>query len=316
MHGCGPSSSPSTTVSTRGRRTCGRWRRESRNTCTPDVAVSSCEIWWETDIRGVSALGAGADTPDRRWRAATGGSRSTSPSLMPQAELKVFPGAGEWPRRGDGGRATRASTLRGDPALRRRRAAPTRAGHDPLDGAVHRHRRLDRAQAAARRPGWKDLSSAITRPVREALARLARRRERRRRRRLLATFDGPARAIHCAIEISIVSATCYRDPRRRPHRRVRVDRRQVRRHRRHSPAPGSQHSPVPPRYSYPRPSKTSLPAAASPSSRQANTNSKACLTAGGFCGRELDRLCETERHGGVRCRPTGRRPHASMLNGG
>jgi pimeloyl-ACP methyl ester carboxylesterase len=85
-----------------------------------------------------------------------------------------------------------------DPGVPDRCARGTRAGPRALDGAVHGHRRLDRAGRRTRRP-------ALARPAREPqrcdsprARTVSRPRARHRGGRLLASFDGPARAIRCA----------------------------------------------------------------------------------------------------------------------
>ena len=92
-----------------------------------------------------------------------------------------------WSRRSGGGSAWRRSGL---------------ARHDPVDGAVHGHRRLDRAPRRRSVTG-RGRSSALGHHavVRESLARWRGIENDTAGDGFYATFDGPARAIRCAMEV-------------------------------------------------------------------------------------------------------------------
>ena len=71
----------------------------------------------------------------------------------------------------------------------------------PFDHPVHRHRGLDRSPGAARRSRLETTHRKTQPPDPRSTLDLARIRERHAGDGFYATFDGPARAIHCAKEI-------------------------------------------------------------------------------------------------------------------
>ena len=104
-------------------------------------------------------------------------------------------------------------------------ARPRRA-HRPRarDGALHRHRRLDAARAALWAiAAWAELLAAHHARVREQLARAGGHEVSTAGDGFLATFDGPARAVRCAVAIlEALRPLGHRAPGRRPHGRDRA----------------------------------------------------------------------------------------------
>jgi class 3 adenylate cyclase len=176
--------------------------RVSRNTCTPDVAAKVCEIWWETDVRGV------LPTVQVPTLLMVGEGEGQNPevaeyvaSLMPQAEVKVIPSGGGWPSGRD--ELERYVRPRLDVIQRFIGVAPRRAAIDTIlstvlftdiVGSTERQARLgDHA--------WKELVERHHATVREALSGWRGVENDTAGDGFYATFDGPARAIHCAHEV-------------------------------------------------------------------------------------------------------------------
>jgi class 3 adenylate cyclase len=172
--------------------------RISRNTCTPDVAGKLCEIWWETDVRGVLPTvqvptllmvgeGEGSKNPEVAEYVA---------SLMPQAEVKVIP-----PVRGQVG--TDGVGVGGFPSGRDELERYVRPRMDTILSTVlftdivasteHQARLGDHA--------WKELVERHHATVRAALGGWRGVENDTAGDGFYATFDGPARAIHCAHEV-------------------------------------------------------------------------------------------------------------------
>ncbi len=174
--------------------------RMSRNTCTPDVAARLCEIWWETDIRGVLPSVQVptlliADAESHR------GVTEYVASLMPQAELKAFPGEGEWPRSRD--EVERYARPRLDAIQRFIGVEPKRAAMDTILSTVLFTDIVGSTEQQARLGdrGWKELVERHHATVREALQAWRGIENDTAGDGFYATFDGPARGIHCAHEI-------------------------------------------------------------------------------------------------------------------
>ena len=111
-------------------------------------------------------------------------------------------------------------------------ARRARAGSRARHGAVHRHRRRDRARRGLGDREWRDLLRELRSPWSAASSQRFRGREiNTAGDGFLATFDGPARAIRCACAIARRVRRSAGCPRRPAHGRVRGDRRRTRRHR-------------------------------------------------------------------------------------
>ena len=175
--------------------------RISRNTCTPDVAAKLCEIWWETDVRGV------LPTVQVPTLLMVGEGEGKAPevaeyvaSLMPQAEVKVIPGGGGYPSGRD--EIERHVRPRLEAIQRFVGVEPMRVAMDTILSTVlftdivasteHQARLGDRA--------WKELVERHHATVRAALGGWRGVENDTAGDGFYATFDGPARAIHCALE--------------------------------------------------------------------------------------------------------------------
>jgi class 3 adenylate cyclase len=169
--------------------------RQSRNACTPDVALRLSDWWYETDVRGV--LGA-VTVPTlllvHEGRASNVEEAEYIASKMPAAEVRRMPGSG-W-RRGE--LAEWADHVREFIGL----AAPASAGEtvlatvlftDIVGSTEHQAEMGDRA--------WKDLISRHHSVVRQTLDRHHGVEMDTAGDGFYATFDGPARAVRCALEM-------------------------------------------------------------------------------------------------------------------
>ncbi len=177
------------------------WIKKCRNTCTPDVAVELDEIWWQTDIRGVLPT---VQVPTLLMTDEKGGADPAVAdhvaSLMPHARVEAFPIAG-WPTGRD--EIERVNRPRLEAIQRFIGVEPRRAAMDSILSTVlftdiigsteHQARLGDRR--------WKELVERHHATVREALATWRGVENDTAGDGFYATFDGPARAIHCAQEI-------------------------------------------------------------------------------------------------------------------
>jgi len=188
----------------------GPWSEESylpflarltRRTCTPDVAEQLNEIWYETDIRGIlssvqvptllildQGSSAGADLQLAEIGAHVA-------ALMPQATVEPYVPQGT---SGRGARATQEA-IRGFMGVERRSDAldsilATVLFTDIVDSTERSAALGDREWGAVRRR-HDDI-------VREALARYRGREIKTMGDGFLATFEGPARGVHCARAIA------------------------------------------------------------------------------------------------------------------
>jgi class 3 adenylate cyclase/pimeloyl-ACP methyl ester carboxylesterase len=179
-----------------------RWQaKRSRNTCTPDVAVELQKIWWQTDIRGVLPT---VQVPillivDEGGSAHPAITEQVA-SLMPHAVVEGFP-LDLWPVSRD--EIDRVNRPRLEAIQRFLGVQPHRASIDrflstvlftDIVGSTHQ-------QASIGDRGWKELIERHHAIVREALADWRGVESDTAGDGFYATFDGPARAIHCALEI-------------------------------------------------------------------------------------------------------------------
>lgn len=166
--------------------------RMNRNTASPDVAEEITRIWWQTDVREVlpsvqapAALTTGEDdnVDETRYVA----------SLMPNATVHVLAGQ---------------SGFSADPILKILRdlcGAPSK--HSALDTVLAAVLFTDIVDSTARQAAlgdraWKELILAHHALVREALQRWHGTEHDTAGDGFFATFEGPARAIQCAREIT------------------------------------------------------------------------------------------------------------------
>ncbi len=175
--------------------------RQTRNTCTPDVAVELTEIWWDTDITNVLPT---VQVPTLLM-IAEGDSRNAQvgryvASLMPHAEVAAAPDDA-WPS----GRVALERQMRPrlDAIRRFVGVEPSRSALDTVLATVLFADIVGstQKQATLGDRDWKLLVERHHELVREALARWRGAENDTAGDGFYATFDGPARAIHCALEI-------------------------------------------------------------------------------------------------------------------
>jgi class 3 adenylate cyclase len=167
---------------------------QSRNACTPDVAQALSLIWYATDVRGILPS---VQTPTLLLTGSAGGGTDEAEyvaSLMPNAELITVAGDPFSPQRTD----NRLQEVRRFVGL----SAPvtgldtflTTVMFTDIVGSTTR-------QAALGDLGWKELVEQHHALVRTALDRWQGEENDTAGDGFYASFDGPARAIHCALDI-------------------------------------------------------------------------------------------------------------------
>ena len=170
--------------------------KASRNACTPDVARSLAEIWYETDVRDVlpsvkvpTLIVAGSDRPRDRERSAY------VASLIPGAEMALFPGS---VLSEENTRAI-ADTIRRfigvERAVTNLDTVLSTVLFTDIVGSTER-------QAQIGDHAWKELVQRHHAVVRAALQRWRGAENDTAGDGFYATFDGPARAIRCGLEIA------------------------------------------------------------------------------------------------------------------
>jgi class 3 adenylate cyclase/pimeloyl-ACP methyl ester carboxylesterase len=180
-----------------------RWMaRWSRHACTPDVAVELSEIWWQTDIRPVLSTirtptlliaeeGSGRNPPVAEYVV----------EQMPNAVIEIIPRSVGWPRD-----KAEADLIYGPPlqAIQRFVGVPSKR---PIADAILATVLFTDIVASTEHQlrlgdhGWKDLVERHHMIVRGLLDDWRGVENDTAGDGFYATFDGPARAIHCAIEI-------------------------------------------------------------------------------------------------------------------
>jgi len=177
------------------------WAKKARNACTPDVAEELERVWWQTDVRGVLPS---VQAPTLLMVAdgeAEGFAISEHvASLMPNARIDVFPEKG-WMTSGteiDTVNLPRLQAVTRFVGLQPRPVVPdtilsTILFTDIVDSTAHQARLGDR--------DWKQLIDRHNELVRDALMTWRGHENDTAGDGFYATFDGPARAIHCAREI-------------------------------------------------------------------------------------------------------------------
>ena len=169
--------------------------KASRNACTPDVARSLSEIWYETDVRDVlpsvkvpTLIVAGSDQPTDRERSAY------VASLIPGAETALFSGS----VLSDENTRAIADTIRRFIGVERSVTALDTVLSTVLFTDIVGSTEL---QSARGDHDWKQLVERHHAVVRAALARWRGLENDTAGDGFFATFDGPARAIRCGLEI-------------------------------------------------------------------------------------------------------------------
>jgi class 3 adenylate cyclase/pimeloyl-ACP methyl ester carboxylesterase len=173
--------------------------KASRNTCTPDVAVALSRMWFETDLRSVlPSLRVPClllvDSPDPRHLAVA----EHAAALIPDAQIVLVPN--DWPT------PETMNAVLGPPQEAIRRFVGLEPGRQSLDSVLASILFTDivgstERQAAIGDLDWKDLVERHHALVRGALAQWRGVENDTAGDGFYATFDGPARAIRCALEI-------------------------------------------------------------------------------------------------------------------
>jgi class 3 adenylate cyclase/pimeloyl-ACP methyl ester carboxylesterase len=178
------------------------WTKKSRNSCTPDVAEAMERMWWQTDLRGVlPSVRAPALLMVREREADFPAIAEHTASLMPDAHIQTFHqrgwmSAGTEPGAVNGPRLDAIARFVG---LQPRPTVPdtilsTILFTDIVDSTSHQARLGDSE--------WKHLIEQHNRLVRQALSTWRGAENDTAGDSFYATFDGPARAIHCAREVT------------------------------------------------------------------------------------------------------------------
>ncbi len=167
----------------------------SRRTCTPDVAKELMQVWYETDVRGVLPA---IRAPMLLVRSEDPGDMELAGSIVeraPHAETATFPG----PAIGLQDFATIHGAIRRFIGAER---APL--GLDSVLATVMFTDIVNSTKRAAALgdKGWQDVHERHDRIVRSELERHRGREIKRTGDGFLATFDGPARGVHCARAIA------------------------------------------------------------------------------------------------------------------
>ncbi len=178
------------------------WAKKSRNACTPDVAVALERMWWQTDLRGVLPS---VSTPTLLMLEEDAGEflalADHVASLMPGAHVETFPQRG-WMAAGTDPEVVhrpRLDAIARFVGLQPRPTVPdtilsTILFTDIVDSTHHQARLGDSE--------WKRLIERHNLLVRGALSTWRGSENDTAGDGFYATFDGPARAIHCAREVT------------------------------------------------------------------------------------------------------------------
>jgi len=169
--------------------------KASRNACTPDVARGLSEIWYETDVRGVLAAVSVPMLFLFKPGAEVAAQNEYVASLAPQAEVRHIPG-GTW---------TVEDMEAGAKEVRAFVGAPPRSAD--LDTVLSTVLFTDIVDSTARQAAlgdhrWKDVVQRHHAVVRDALERWHGVENDTAGDGFYATFDGPARAVRCALEVT------------------------------------------------------------------------------------------------------------------
>ena len=179
-----------------------RWEaRAARNTCTPDVAVALAEMWWQTDVRGVMAA---IQTPTLLLiddtESETGAVADHVASLIHHVTVERVPRASLPRSSGEAAsyfRPYRQAVQRfvgiAPHAFATDTVLATVLFTDIVGSTEHQVNLGDHA--------WKDLVERHHATVRQALDTWRGSENDTAGDGFYATFDGPARAIHCAHQI-------------------------------------------------------------------------------------------------------------------
>jgi class 3 adenylate cyclase len=168
---------------------------QTRNACTPDVAIGLTEISWETDVRGI--LGA-VSVPTlllvHEGRASSVEEATFVGSQMPAAEVAAMPGKAWSAEEGPAWvERLRAFVGVARPAPTSETILATLLFTDIVDSTAKQASLGDRA--------WRDLIARHHAIIREALERHGGTENDTAGDGFYSTFEGPARAIGCALDV-------------------------------------------------------------------------------------------------------------------
>jgi class 3 adenylate cyclase len=169
---------------------------QSRNACTPDVAASLSEILWETDVRGIlGAVAAPTLLLVHEDRPLSFEEATYLASQMPSADVAAMPGAA-WSADEGAAWVARMREFVGvpRPVPRSETVLATLLFTDIVDSTEVQASLGDRA--------WTDLIARHHAVVRDCLERHGGRENDTAGDGFYATFEGPVRAIRCALDIS------------------------------------------------------------------------------------------------------------------
>jgi class 3 adenylate cyclase len=177
------------------------WAKKERNTCTPEVAEALQRIWWQSDIRGLlpsvqapTLLMVSAGEDELAAVADHAASRMTNARIHVFAEQAWMGSDADI----DAFNRPRLDAIARFIGLQPKPLVPdtilsTIMFTDVVDSTRHQARLGDHE--------WKQLIERHNRLIREALSTWRGSENDTAGDGFYATFDGPARAIHCALEI-------------------------------------------------------------------------------------------------------------------
>jgi class 3 adenylate cyclase len=172
------------------------WAKLSRHTCTPDVARELSRIWYETDIRSVlPSVNVPALLLDQHLTPSDVEETEYVASLMPQARLRALPQTAS---------LAEAAPFVVDEIRQFVGVEPERPELDTVLATVVFTDIVGSTekQSAIGGHAWKELIERHHAVVREALERWHGVEVDTAGDGFYATFDGPARAIRCALEVT------------------------------------------------------------------------------------------------------------------
>jgi class 3 adenylate cyclase len=169
--------------------------RISRNACTPDVAKRLSAIWYATDVRSILPAVRCPTLLLVRGDADPESEASLTASLIPGAELRALP-EGQWGARVDTAAVEEIRSFVGvEPPVRDLDTVLASVLFTDIVGSTARQASLGDAV-------WKELIERHHAAIRSEIDRWGGAEVDTAGDGFYATFEGPARAVRCALEIS------------------------------------------------------------------------------------------------------------------